>query len=207
MVVMVSNNAGFDAGVLHGRYPGKIGHLQNPADFKTPRNSVFWAVDNGVFGAYQAGTEWSEEPFYRYLEKFHHFKPQWAVVPDSVGNRGLTISKWERHHKAVNSYVDGLAFAVQDGMKPKDVPSQASVVFVGGTTSWKWRNLKMWTENFPRVHVGRVNTYKLLWEAHDAGAESCDGTGWFRGGPERLKGLELYLSESTGAGRRQEMLL
>ncbi len=96
-----------------------------------------------------------------------------------------------------------MAIAVQDGMTPSDVPKEASVIFVGGTTSWKWRNLKTWTENFPRVHVGRVNTYKLLWMAHDAGAESADGTGWFRGDAKQLAGLTKYLEESSGAGKPQ----
>lgn len=85
-----------------------------------------------------------------------------------------------------------MAFAAQDGMTPADVPSDADVVFVGGSTSWKWANLRMWTDNFPRVHVGRVNSRRLLEQAEQAGAESCDGTGWFRD-PERTAELEAYL--------------
>lgn len=38
--------------------------------------------------------------------------------------------------------------------------------------------------------------------AHDAGAESCDGTGWFRGDQKQLSGLRRYLYESV-AGRSQ----
>jgi hypothetical protein len=85
-------------------------------------------------------------------------------------------------------------------MTPRDVPANAHTVFVGGSTPWKWRNLKTWTSEFPHVHVGRVNTHRLLWMAHMAGAESCDGTGWFRGCQQQLRGLWRYLEESHGGG-------
>ena len=65
----------------------------------------------------------------------------------------------------------------------------------------------MLKSNFKRVHVGRVNTYRLLWLAHEAGAESCDGTGWFRGDRKQLQGLIDYLQESSSGRRKQEKLL
>jgi hypothetical protein len=74
-----------------------------------------------------------------------------------------------------------------------DVPYNADIVFIGGSTSWKWRTLRTWTGAFPRVHVGRVNSRRLLEMAENCGAESCDGTGWFRD-PTRTKELEFYLS-------------
>jgi len=67
----------------------------------------------------------------------------------------------------------------------------------------------MFTAAFPRVHVGRINGEKGLWECHEAGAESCDGTGWFRGGNtegnKQLQMLLRYLEESTN-GRKQGQL-
>jgi hypothetical protein len=56
------------------------------------------------------------------------------------------------------------------------------------------------------VHVARVNSERLLWMADDAGAVSCDGTGWMRGGEERLAELEHYLEISTGRGRPQMVM-
>lgn len=197
MIVMPSNNTGFEAGKLFGRFPGRLAHLHSVESPREPKNDIPWALDNGVFGAWQGGKEWNEEPFYRYLDAFSMWKPMWAVVPDAVGDRETTLERWGTHAPTVAAYGVPLAFAVQDGMTPDDVPSNADVVFVGGTTSWKWRNLKTWTDNFPRVHVGRVNTYRLLWMAHNAGAESCDGTGWFRGDAKQLAGLVRYLEEST----------
>lgn len=196
MIVMPSNCTGFEAGRLFGKYPGRLAHLNSPDNPKAPMMSAPWALDNGVFGAWQRGSEWSEEPFYRYLDQYAAWKPLWAVVPDSVADREKTMSMWGHHWHAVAAFGVPLAFAVQDGMTISDVPENADVVFVGGSTSWKWRNLTMWTKQFPRVHVGRVNSLNLLLQAEKAGAESCDGTGWFRD-PTRTKELETYLAGIT----------
>ena len=202
MIVMPSSNTGFEAGYLAGKYPGRIAHLHCGEFRKEPKPGVPWALDNGVFGAWKSGKEWDQEPFYQYLEIFSAWKPMWAVVPDSVGNRENTLEMWALHKDAVAAFGVPLAFAVQDGMAVEDVPAEAEVIFVGGTTSWKWRTLRPWTENFPRVHVGRVGTKRLLEQAEDAGAESCDGTGWFRD-PRRTMELESYLA---GEGKEQECL-
>jgi len=92
-------------------------------------------------------------------------------------------------------------------MTTKDVPISADVVFVGGSTEWKWATMPMWCGNFQRVHVGRVNTYRLLWKCHDAGAESCDGTGWWRGDQKQARDLRAYLEESTNGGRMRQSSL
>ncbi len=207
MVVMPSNNTGFDAGLIFGKFPKRMAHLHSVSAPREPKQGIPWALDNGVYGAFTNGADWCPKPFYSYLEKFSAWKPLWAVVPDSVGNRGKTLDLWAEHYKAVAKFGVPLAFAVQDGMSVEDVPSEAEVVFVGGSTSWKWQNLKTYTENFPRVHVGRVNSYRLLWMAHRAGAESCDGTGWFRGNRKQLAGLYRYLQESEKRKDPQMSLL
>jgi hypothetical protein len=203
MIVMPGCDYGFECGRLFGSFQGKLGHLQNGDSGKVPRRSTYWALDNGIYGAFLSGKEWDETPFYDYLEKFAIYKPEWVAVPDAVADRELTLERWGQHSETVASFGVPLAFVAQDGMTIADVPVAAEVVFVGGSTTFKWRTLKTWTENFPRVHVGRVNTYRHLWQCHDAGAESCDGTGWFKGGPERLAGLIQYLEESTAGGRPQ----
>ena len=129
----------------------------------------------------------------------------WIAVPDVVANREETIKSWWRHYEKVATFCPRLAFVVQDGMVAADVPENATVIFVGGTTEWKWKSLRTWTENFPRVHVGRVNTDRLLWQAHDCGAESCDGTGWFRGDQVQFAGLLSYLEQSTNGRAQIEM--
>ncbi len=196
MIVMPSNNTGFDCGVLFGRYPGRLAHLHSVERQVEPKQGIPWALDNGVFGAWSSGREWSEEPLYRFLDVYAAWNPMWVVCPDWVGDRDKTLSLWEKHSSALHAFGVDLAFAAQDGMTPEDVPQDAAIVFVGGTTSWKWRNLRMWTESFPRVHVGRVNSRRLLEQAESCGAESCDGTGWFRD-PKRTRELELYLSTTN----------
>jgi hypothetical protein len=196
MTIMPSNNTGFEAGRLFGMFPDRLAHLHNCDSIREPKQGIPWALDNGVFGAFTSGKQWSEEPLYQFLDAYAAWKPLWVVVPDSVGNREKTLELWNHHAPALKAFGVPLAFAAQDGMIPEDVPSDASIVFVGGSTSWKWRSLPMWTEHFPRVHVGRVNSRRLLEMAERNGAESCDGTGWFRD-PKRTQELEGYLSCTT----------
>jgi hypothetical protein len=199
MIVMPSNNSGFEAGLLFGKYPNKLAALQDPVAPKEPKIGIPWAVDNGVYGAFVAKREWNEEPFYAYLDKYSAWNPLWVAVPDAVGNRDATLRKWDEHYPAVSAFGIPLAFVVQDGMVPADVPDEtASTIFVGGSTSWKWRNLKMWREAFPKktLHVGRVNTRRLLCQAAASGADSCDGTGWFRD-PFRTMELEAWLKDPS----------
>jgi hypothetical protein len=74
-----------------------------------------------------------------------------------------------------------LAIAVQDGMTPADIPANAEVIFIGGTTEWKWRSLPMWAQTGARVHVGRVNEVERLHICERWRVESVDGTGWMQG--------------------------
>lgn len=196
MIIMPSNNTGFEAGRLFERFPNRLGHLHSVDAKREPMQGIPWALDNGVYGAWDKGRAWSEKPFYGYLESYSAWKPLWAAVPDWVGDRDRTLRLWEDHWRAVASFGVPLAFVVQDGMEVSDVPKEASVIFVGGSPPWKWRTLKTWTENFPRVHVGKVNSRAQLEQAEKAGAESCDGTGWFMD-PTRTQELVGYLADPT----------
>jgi hypothetical protein len=106
--------------------------------------------------------------------------PLWALVPDVVADKTGTLEAWEKYSPEILSRGWPMGFAVQDGMVASDVPENASVVFVGGTTQWKWSTVAYWCQRFPRVHIGRVNGIRRLWIAQRLGAESCDGTGYFR---------------------------
>jgi len=206
MIVMPGNNGGLTVGMLAGKYPGRIEWLIGPGGFRRPPDWMPYALDNGAFPAWTNGELWDEDAFVDLVRMSDALRerPQWVVVPDSVGNPKKTLQLWELWSGRLKRYKK--AFAVQDGMCSSDVPSGAEVVFVGGTTKWKWENLTHWTDNFPRVHVGRVNTYRMLWMADEAGAESCDGTGWLRGGQQRVEGLFRYLEESTTGKKMQREL-
>lgn len=214
MIVMPANNSSMHLGWLAGRYPGRIGWLLSPGGFRRPHHWMPYALDNGAYPAFTNGKPWDEDAF---MEMVRHVggqvvmrelpAPRWVLVPDVVADRDATIARWHEWAPQLRAFGLPLAFAVQDGMSRDDVPDDAEVIFVGGTTEWKWRTVWQWCQQFPRVHVGRVNGYRSLWDCHDAGAESCDGTGWFRGDQNQLAGLERYLEESSGAKGRPQMRL
>lgn len=195
-------------GWLAGRYPGRIGWLLSPGGWRRPHRWLSYALDNGAFPAWTHGTQWDAPAFERMLETARrHHPPAWVLVPDVVADRDATLARWHEWSPRLREFGWPLAFAVQDGMTQADVPGDADVIFVGGSTDWKWKTMWHWCERNPRVHVGRVNSYHALWDCHDAGAESCDGTGWFRGDQDQLAGLERYLREASCGERQQPRLI
>lgn len=202
MIVMLSNNTGFDMGFIAGTYPGQVGWLFSPNGWRTPKRGLPYALDNGAYSAFVNNAPWDEDAYVRTLEKAkRHHAPRWLLVPDVVADKAATLALWQQWRRALRDYGWPLAFAVQDGMTQDDVPPDADVIFVGGSTEWKWATMWRWCEKNPRVHVGRVNGYQGLWDCRDAGAESCDGTGWFRGDAAQLAGLEAYLSGDRAQAR------
>jgi hypothetical protein len=211
VIVMPADNNNMFCGYLAGKYEGRIAWLLTAhRKWKNPKWWMEWALDNGAFPAWENKTPFDFDKFYQTLDQSRKFKrPKWVVVPDVVADREGTLKNWFLHSPRVATYGYPLAFAAQDGMTPDDIPPNADVVFIGGTTEWKWRNLRDWTTSFPRIHVGRVGSERMLWMAHEAGAESCDSSGWFREGDSmnRLGGLVRYLDESTHGKLQHEFNL
>jgi hypothetical protein len=209
MTVMPSNNSGLQVGYLAGKYPKRLGWLIGPGGWRKPPSWMPVALDNGAFGAWEKGIPWDENAWMRLLEEAtRHCLPVWAIVPDVVTDREATLASWAKWEPFLREEFPNLplAMAVQDGMTPADVPDGVHTVFIGGSFQWKWRNLPMWTSAFPRVHVGRVNTGKQLWQCDRLGVVSCDGTGWLRGGEERLEDLAKYL-EFSSTNRKQPQMI
>lgn len=200
MQVMPSNNSGIRVGYLAKSFQGRLGWLIGPGGW---RKSPAWmptALDNGAYGAWINKTPWDEAKWWKLVTTAYETSPLlWAVVPDVVTNKDATLAAWHKWAPIMRREFPNLplAFAVQDGMVPRDVPSGVHTVFVGGSFDWKWDNLDMWTNSFPRVHVAKVNTRKRLWQADKAGAVSCDGTGWFQFGDAKIQELEDYLTLSN----------
>lgn len=199
MIVMPANNRGLVVGWLAGRFPGCIGHLYSPGGLSRVYDFIPFALDNGRFPVWAAGKQWDEAAFLGLLDRVANTgkAPRWLLVPDVVADRDATLREWDHWCSRLQSYRWPLAFAAQDGMRPDDVPAEAEVVFLGGSTEWKRRALHDWCEACPRVHVGRINTDKWLWECAEAGAESCDGTGWMRGDERQLAGLVAFLERQA----------
>jgi hypothetical protein len=200
MMIMPANNTGAWVGYLAGRYEGAIGHLYSPGAECGPFPFLPYALDNGAFGAFI-----NKRPFdvaaWRALLGWAQScgqRPMWSLVPDVVGDKEGTLAAWKAHAGEVAICGFKPAFAVQDGMLPEDVPSDAEVIFVGGSTEWKWSTAAMWCDAFPHVHIGRVNTLRWLRVASKHGAKSVDGTGWFRGDKNQREGLRHFLAEQAG---------
>lgn len=179
MMIMLGNDGSGWTHYMAGKFPGRIGWLMGPRNWKEPRPWLPYACDND---AYTLREHWSESAWFEMLARarLHLCKPRWVLVPDVVGDRHATLERWARYAPHAKIFGWPLAFAAQDGMTPDDVPPDATVVFVGGTTEWKWRTLPIWCASFPRVHVGRVNAIERVWRCEELGAESIDGTGWTR---------------------------
>lgn len=207
MRVMPANNS---KGIVHfwaGRYYhiGAIGHLYSPPGYQQPVPWLPYALDNGAFPCWQSGKQWDVDAFLVMCEKAARSgqPPLWCLVPDVVADCDATLDRWHEWAPRIRrEFGFPLAFAAQDGMTVKEVPGDAEVVFIGGGTEWKRQNIAAFCATFGRVHVGRINTERWLWYCYDSGAESCDGTGWFRGNKQQLRGLENYLACLSGERSR-----
>ena len=204
---MVSNNTGWRTHYLQGLY-GNLGLLMPPDGLRGPYPHLPYALDNGAYGCHLRGEEFKWEQFMHAVEWANQAvqKPRWIVVPDVVGDAETTLRLWNRWSEILRSDASGipLALAVQDGMEPQDVSkleNQPDVIFIGGSTEWKEYSLESWTSHFPKVHVGRINGLRMLNRCEKAGAESCDGTGWFRGDEEQLQGLVEFLRRKAPLSR------
>ena len=192
MKVLLNHSMAFE---LAQTYPQQIGLFVSPGKTWQPRGLPY-GIDNGRFVVWSKGKEWDDAGFLDTAQKMLARQPaEWIVVPDVVASAFQTLEWWDEWAPRLRDFGIPLAMAVQDGMRPEDVRrKKPDVVFVGGSFRWKWRTVWEWCQNFPRVHVGRVNTERFLWNAHRCGAESVDGTGWFRGDQVQLAGLHRYLS-------------
>ncbi len=177
------------------KYPGQLGHLYSVGGWRRTIK-IPYGLDNGAYSSFLRGQPFDCAAYRDLLAKAASadMAPLWVLVPDVVGDRAATLESWATWVDEVASYGWPLAFAAQDGMTDSDVPPRADVVFVGGSTAWKRAGIYRWCRSHPRVHIGRINSARWLWEAHDAGAESCDGTGWFRGDQRQLAELMAYLN-------------
>ncbi len=188
------------AGGGHGVQPGRVGVLVGPSYYRKlkMRDWMPYALDNDAFSAFSKGTPWPEElwrEMLRWARCVGH-SPRWVLVPDVVADKKATLEKWDRYAPEAEAYGWPLAFAVQDGMTPVDVPGEAEVIFVGGSDDFKYRTLPDWCANFERVHVGRVNEVYRLQTCQRFNVESADGSGWFRD-TRRLDELTRWMRSQT----------
>jgi hypothetical protein len=204
MIVMPANASGWFWHSL-ARETGKLGHLYSPRAQRGPWPWLPYALDNGAFSCWNPventfdAEKWQQtEQAWRELLVWCQcapIKPRWAIVPDVPGQSVATLERWETYAPEVEAARIPLALAVQDGMTSeivRQLATQPTVIFVGGSTEWKWETAEMWCREFPRVHVGRCNSPAKLELLESWGCESCDGTGWNRGDRKQTAGLEEW---------------
>jgi hypothetical protein len=140
------------------------------------------AADNGAWADYQAGRDFDEDAFEKFLD-WLPITPDWIVLPDIVagGLRSLALSV--RYLNRCSAMAPLCLLAVQDGIEPSDVaPLVGSGVgiFLGGSTEWKLARMIEWgtfcSDRGVYYHVARVNSIKRMALAASAGADSIDGS-------------------------------
>lgn len=158
------------------------GHMVTPAYFRK-RQPVFWALDNGAFGAYQKGTSFNIAAYINAVNMALECErpPTFTVLPDIVagGRESLELSI---------SYLDSVNgipryLALQDGMTVHDVePYMMDIegLFIGGSVPWKYRSMGVWVwlahKYKKKCHVGRVGTLEGYKHCFLQGVDSVDGS-------------------------------
>lgn len=141
-----------------------------------------YALDNGAWSDFQAGSTFDADAFERMIDKLG-VGADWIVLPDIVagGTASLDLSRrWLNRCRAV---CDLVLFAVQDGMEVSDIDASVGKhtgIFLGGSTEWKIARMQEWgkfcAEKGCWYHVARVNTRTRIRQAIASGATSIDGS-------------------------------
>lgn len=141
-----------------------------------------WACDNGAWGARHDPSMWSPEAFREVLARWGS-GADWTVVPDIVAGGRASLRLTEQWLPDVLAGCRLALVAVQDGMERADVAPLLGPrvgLFIGGSTSWKWRTMPAWADLAREVpcylHVGRVNSARGIAWCASHGVRSVDGT-------------------------------
>lgn len=165
-----------------------------------------WDViaDNGCFSQ-----KWTPEHWWRWLLDQPRTM-RFAVCPDVFDPTGgpchePTVERWNYWSGRIARAGFTPAFVCQVGATPDTLPTDADVLFLGGTTEWKlgphaWA---ITAADDRWVHMGRVNSKKRLDTARAMGCDSVDGTYLTLGPDTNLPRLLSWLA----AAAREPMLL
>jgi hypothetical protein len=175
MIVFLANNC---SGLTHHwatRLPGQVGHLWSP-DAHRKVNTYPWiqvAFDNGRFASTEAGRRWDEALFIDHCDRIPHLpnKLLFLTVPDVPRNGKATLDEWKKWEPKLRKYGCPLAFVVQDGLTPADVPDEADWLFVGGSDQWRYSRIPDFLKLGKPVHVGRINGVRL-WQMDRIGVNT-----------------------------------
>lgn len=141
-----------------------------------------FAIDNGAWGCFQRGAEWTPDRWMPLL-RTHGANALWAVAPDIVCGGAASLARSVDWLPQMRALTPRVLIAVQNGMTANDLRpfvDNCTGIFVGGDTVWKESSLPMWgklsAETGCWLHVGRVNSRRRIRLCALAGADSFDGT-------------------------------
>jgi hypothetical protein len=165
------------------RHP-QLGFLITPdTRYRIPEDAPI-AVDNAC---YSNPIGYSDERYLRWLAKFPA-RCLFASAPDVVGDHAATVERSLPMLPPIRALGLPAAFCAQDGWDEDTTPwDQFDVLFVGGTTEFKFRGgreaVRAAKRRGKRTHMGRVNSEGRLRAAAAIGCDTADGT-FLRFGPE-----------------------
>jgi hypothetical protein len=141
-----------------------------------------YALDNGAWADFRAGTAFDADAFERLIDRLGA-RADWVVLPDIVAGGLASLDLSTRWLNRCLAACPMALLAVQDGMTEADVApvvGRSVGVFLGGSTPWKLATMGQWGA-FCRArslhyHVARVNTARRYRMAHAAAAHSVDGS-------------------------------
>jgi len=164
-----------------------IGACVSPATKKHFDSYLFYFLDNGAFGCWLRKEPFNPVPFLSLVEKSLKAskKADFLVLPDLIGKGKESLEFSALWAERLDGIEIPFALALQDGMEEVEVEEfvrvyGVKVLFVGGTTEWKWRTAEKWVKLAERLgikcHVGRVPSAKRVYQARIVGAHSIDTT-------------------------------
>lgn len=166
-----------------------------------------WDViaDNGCFS-----NKWDDRHWTAWLIQLPR-TIRFAVAPDVFDPTGApchepTVERWRHWAPRIRRHGFTPAFVCQVGATVDTLPTDADVLFLGGTTEWKlgpeaWRITASRGDRW--VHMGRVNSKKRFDTARAMGCDSCDGTFLVFGPDTNLERLRVWLRDAE----QQPMLM
>lgn len=159
------------------RHP-MLGFMNTPEMNNAMPAGIPWGADNARFASPE---KYADARYLNWLQAQDKTTCLFATAPDVLGDHAATVQMSIPLLPTLRAIGYPPAFVAQDGFSIDDTPwALFDVLFIGGTTKFKLgAGLVACTEarrRGKRVHMGRVNSFKRLAIAADAGCSSADGT-------------------------------
>lgn len=157
---------------------GTLGQMVTPNEGRRPLQHVPYGGDNGCFSTRYVG----DRRWLAWLDSLPRTGCLFATAPDQVADAEATLVRSIPWLPVIASLGFPPALVAQDGLEHLDIPwNSFSVLFLGGTTTWKLGHaaahlVREAHRRGKTVHMGRVNSARRWHYARALGCSSVDGT-------------------------------